>query len=184
MIEELTGKRVLVVVAHYDDETLYAGGLLWELREKARLYILCCSHTAVARRHKMEAAAGYVKVGDMLGAATFNLNCGGGKKDKRPDKKTLKENISLFVTNKDAIITHNAKGEYHGHVYHKEVYAACRPLFTSVRHVYTFANGIEYTEKVAYDVEAKKRLVDCYLPWKPGAYRKFVWKKERFKKIK
>ena len=186
MIEELTGKRILVVVAHYDDETIYAGGLLWELREKAKLNIMCCSQRAKARRNFQTAQDGFTTICCKLNGRYSIILGNGGKLDDRPkldDIQSLVEDEANHFK-PDILITHNAKGEYHGHIYHKEVHRACMGLSDRFGSIYVFANGIPYTHRVAYDVDAKKRLMDCYLPWKPGAYRKFVWKKERFAKIK
>ncbi|MEP6929028.1 MAG: PIG-L family deacetylase [Flavobacterium sp.] len=110
-------KKVAVITAHPDDETLWAGGLLlnnidWE-----------CFIACLCRKNDPDRAPKFHK-------ALQELNCKGvmGNLDDGPDQipqdKTEIESLILELlpkTDYDLIITHNPLGEYTRHLRHEEI---------------------------------------------------------------
>jgi LmbE family N-acetylglucosaminyl deacetylase len=132
-------KSVLIIVAHPDDETLWAGGTilsnpLWEC------FIVCLS-----RKNDKERAARFYQ-------ALKALNSEGvmGDLDDGPDQKPLDEaEVEGVILNLlpqqhfDLIISHNPLGEYTRHIRHEEVSKAVIRLWytgkISTSELWTFA---------------------------------------------
>src|SRR5580698_7269514 len=101
-------KKVAVIVAHPDDETLWAGGTildnpLWD-----------CFIACLCRKNDPDRAPKFTRVLEILGAKGKM-----GDLDDGPEQKPLAENevedalLELLpVTNFDLIITHSINGEY------------------------------------------------------------------------
>lgn len=104
--------RVAVIVAHPDDETMWAGGLLARYGNKA--HVLCCStpKTDKIRAEKFYDACAVYGAQATVRAVT----------DEGPGVPLDLRHINLIEF--DAIVTHNADGEY-GHPHHKEVHRFC-----------------------------------------------------------
>ena len=186
LIEKLKGKTVAVVVAHQDDESLYAGGLMTEIAPFSKLVIVSMSKPSPDRKDTETRQQGFDQVGELLKATAYTAPYWGGKRDKRTScERMVKYLDKLFkLEQPDAVITHNLKGEAHGHFYHKRTSIVCRILKSKHRYeLYHFAKNLGRKDYlVSYDVDKKKDLIDCYLPgWKPGCYH-FVYRMERFVK--
>lgn len=113
----LSIKTVVVIVAHPDDETLWAGGTI--LSHPAwKCYIICLS-----RKSDAERAFKFYKALEIL-----KSNGVMGDMDDGPDQKPLDEKeiqraiLELLPKNHfDLIISHNPSGEYTRHLRHEEV---------------------------------------------------------------
>ena len=132
-------KNVAIIVAHPDDETLWAGGTiishpLW------KFFIVC-----ICRANDIERAAKFCETLDIL-----NIQGIMGDLDDGPEQIPLNENelentIMKLLPNTpfDLVITHDSKGEYTKHLRHEEVNKAVIRLWHSgrliVRELWTFA---------------------------------------------
>ena len=186
LVNILKGKKVAVVVAHQDDETLYACGLMTELAPYGEIVIASMSKPSPNRKDTFTRQTGFDMIADILKATAYTAPFWGGKRDHRTPKEKMQKYLDkLFrLERPDAVITHNPRGEAHGHFYHKKTSAACLKLKEKFGYsLYNFAKSLGRKDYlVEYDVEKKKELIDCYLPgWKPGCYH-FVYRRERFVK--
>ena len=132
-------KTVLLIVAHPDDETLWAGGTIlshpsWDW------FIVCLSRKSDQERAtRFDLALKVYKVEGVMGDL-----------DDGPDQKPLEEmeleRIILGLlppTHFDLIITHNPSGEYTRHLRHEEISKAVIRLWHSgkipANELWTFA---------------------------------------------
>jgi len=117
--------RVAVIVAHPDDETLWAGGLLLSHPEWSTYIVSLC------RGKDPDRAPKFFKVLEHL-----NARGGMGDLDDGPDQLPLPINmvrdaiLSLLpVRDYDILLTHAADGEYTRHLRHEEVSQAVWDLW-------------------------------------------------------
>lgn len=120
-------KKVAIIVAHPDDETLWAGGTilshpLWNC------FIVC-----LCRGNDKERAPKFFEALNI-----FNSKGVIGNLDDGPDQKPLnKEEVEYVIMNLlpdkhyDLIISHNPSGEYTKHLRHEEVSKAVIKLWHS-----------------------------------------------------
>ena len=114
--QEFDCKEIAVIVAHPDDETLWAGGtILMNPNCKWTIISLC-------RRDDENRAPKFLKVLKIYGA-----NGAMGNLDDSPEQKPLSKNqiqktiqFLLPKLNYDLIITHSPAGEYTRHKRHEE----------------------------------------------------------------
>jgi LmbE family N-acetylglucosaminyl deacetylase len=171
----LRGKKVLIVVAHQDDESLFFGGLLTRLGEDSPATVICMS--AAKHADDAENRNGFLRnacaiVGARAITTTFR------------EARHVWSNVDLFMRSRpeqiaamtkfleeqaaairpDVIFTHNEVGEY-GHCYHKVVHRVCRRVFRG-KSLYCTALGSRIRDRevieIKYDPAQKKRLMDCY----------------------
>jgi LmbE family N-acetylglucosaminyl deacetylase len=118
-------KRVAVIVAHPDDETLWAGGLLLSHPEWSPFIVALC------RGNDPDRAPRFRRALESLGAEG-NL----GSLDDGPDQfplstKRVQEAILALLPERDydILLTHAPQGEYTWHRRHGEVSLAVRDLW-------------------------------------------------------
>jgi LmbE family N-acetylglucosaminyl deacetylase len=118
-------KSVAIIVAHPDDETLWAGGAILTHSEWNCFIISLCRKNDEDREPK------FYKVLKIL-HATGNM----GDLDDEPEQKPLSnDEIELAIldllpqTNFDLIITHSPHGEYTKHLRHEEISKAVISLW-------------------------------------------------------
>ena len=132
-------KSVLIVVAHPDDETLWAGGTILSNPDWQCFIVSLCRGNDADRAPKFYKALTILKAKGIMG----NL-------DDEPEQKPLEETIVeqaildlLPKTHFDLIITHNPNGEYTRHLRHEETSKAVIQLWhtekISARELWTFA---------------------------------------------
>jgi len=163
----LSSKKVVVIVAHPDDETLWAGGTILDSPEWSCLIITLCRGKDPDRSLRFYSA---LKV----------LNCQGsmGDLDDGPDQKPLPESeveetiLDLLPsTHFDLIITHNPAGEYTRHRRHEETGRSVIMLWNagkiSAPELWTFAyddnNKSKYPEAVENATISKTLTKDIWL---------------------
>lgn len=134
-----TIKNVAIIVAHPDDETLWAGGTILS-HPPWQCFIVClCRASDAERAEKFYMALQVLKAQGIMGDL-----------DDGPDQKPLKEDLIkqtildlLPPQHFDLIITHNPTGEYTKHLRHEEVSRAVIKLWNSGKistsQLYTFA---------------------------------------------
>jgi LmbE family N-acetylglucosaminyl deacetylase len=121
----ITSKEVAIIVAHPDDETLWAGGAIlthpsWN-----------CSIISLCRKNDDDRAIKFYKVLKILHA---NGNMG-NLDDGSEQKPLTNEEVEIAIldllpqTHFDLIITHNPKGEYTKHLRHEEISKAVISLW-------------------------------------------------------
>lgn len=112
-----TFKTVAVIVAHPDDETLWAGGLLFNHPEW-EVYIL-----SLCRGNDTDRAPRFYQVLNELGALGNMGNLDDGPEQLPLDQKEIRQNIMDLLPSLtfDLILTHHPKGEYTRHLRHEEI---------------------------------------------------------------
>jgi LmbE family N-acetylglucosaminyl deacetylase len=139
VMARLPGKSVAIIVAHPDDETLWAGGTIMS-HPAWKWYVVClCRGKDVDRSRKFNKALRILKSEGIMGDL-----------DDGPEQKSLEEEeveqaiLKLLpVKHFDLIISHNPIGEYTRHVRHEETGRAVIKLWNagkiSTNEVWTFA---------------------------------------------
>jgi len=132
-------KTVAVIVAHPDDETLWAGGTI--LSNSTWKYFIVC----LCRASDTERALNFYNA-----LTVYNAQGKMGDIDDGPEQNALNENdvqsilLDLLPEKHfDLIISHNPSGEYSKHLRHEEVSSAVINLWNagkiSTKELWTFA---------------------------------------------
>jgi LmbE family N-acetylglucosaminyl deacetylase len=155
-------KKVIIIVAHPDDETLWAGGTILSHPEW-RCFIIC-----LCRKNDPDRAPKFAKTLKVLG--DYGIM---GDLDDGPEQSPLSGNEVQDAIWKllpsfhfDLVITHSINGEYTRHRRHEEVgkaviqlWHACR-LFTSELWAFAYEDG----HKTYYPRPVKDAPVYNWLP--------------------
>ena len=140
-------KTVAVIVAHPDDETLWAGGTILS-HPSWNWFVIC-----LCRGSDMERAPKFYKVLKILKSEGVMGDLDDGPGQKSLDEKEVESTILDLFPQKhfDLIISHNPSGEYTRHIRHEEVSKAVIKLWytgkISTNELWTFAyedGGKEY----------------------------------------
>ena len=134
-----TYNNCAVVVAHPDDETLWAGGLmLMHPKVKWTVVTLC-------RKSDPDRAPRFLKALERLNAVGFMADLDDGPEQTPLENDQMQKTIAeLLPSNKfDLVITHNPCGEYTRHLRHEETAKAVLALWKTDRlfakELWTFA---------------------------------------------
>jgi len=126
-MKSLSQKTVVVIVAHPDDETLWAGGTILN-NPDWKVFIVC-----LCRKNDPDRSVKFYKALQVLKSEGIM-----GDLDDGPDQKPLDENeLRLEILDLlpgrhfDLIISHNPSGEYTRHIRHEEVGEAVINLWNS-----------------------------------------------------
>ncbi len=132
-------KSVAVIVAHPDDETLWAGGTI--LSHPSWNWFIVC----LCRKSDMERATKFYKALRVLKSEGIMGDLDDGPDQKPLDEKEVERAIMQLLpkTQFDLIISHNPSGEYTRHIRHEEVSKAVITLWhdgkISANELWTFA---------------------------------------------
>jgi LmbE family N-acetylglucosaminyl deacetylase len=132
-------KAVAVIVAHPDDETLWAGGTI--LSHPSWQWFIVC----LCRGSDKDRAPKFLKTLQILGSEGIMGDLDDGPEHKPLDDNELKHAILQLLPSRhfDLIISHNPTGEYTRHIRHEEVSKAIIELWhkgkISANELYTFA---------------------------------------------
>jgi len=134
-------KSVAVIVAHPDDETLWAGGTILS-HPSWKCFILClCRGSDTERAPKFYKALKVLKSEGIMG------DLDDGPEQNPLEEKEVQRSIMQLLppTYFDLIISHNPSGEYTRHLRHEEVSKAVIKLWhagkISTNELWTFAYG-------------------------------------------
>ena len=180
LVSYLIGKRVAVVVAHQDDESLWFGGLLSRLPKWTVTDLISLTRPAPARPDTTTRLNAFRQVAMEIGAMPKCLYCQdmpAATEIVIPDDCWIFSVVSMAVEHAepDVVISHGPAGEPcnvypGGHSVHKMAAAAVRKVAHEmlIPYIYHDLTGA-YT--VTFDPAMKKRLLDFYAPqWAPDAY--------------
>ncbi|MDD3320390.1 MAG: PIG-L family deacetylase [Paludibacter sp.] len=118
-------KSIAVIVAHPDDETLWAGGTILEHPMNDWFIVCLCRASDKERSERFNNALKILKVKGIMG----DLDDG---PDQHPlDEKEVEDEILRLLPNThfDLILTHDSAGEYTKHLRHEEVNKAVITLW-------------------------------------------------------
>jgi LmbE family N-acetylglucosaminyl deacetylase len=139
LIDQLIAKTVLIIVAHPDDETLWAGGLMLNHPSWKCFVVSLCRGSDTDRAPKFYNALNVLKAEGIMG------DLDDGPEQKPLDEKVVEDVIIdlLPVKSCDLLITHSPGGEYTSHLRHEETGLAVIKLWKtgviSARELWTFA---------------------------------------------
>lgn len=132
-------KSIVVIVAHPDDETLWAGGTILNYPHH-KWFVVC-----LCRAGDPERAPRFYNALKLLNAEGIMGDLDDGPHQHPLDEKELESEILklLPTTHFDLIITHNSTGEYTRHLRHEEINKAVVILWhdkkISANELWTFA---------------------------------------------
>lgn len=136
-----------VVVAHPDDETLWAGVLISS--NKGAFDVICCT---VPRRDPDRAIRFAYAVKELGGYPVLVPFV-----EPNPDRD-IQHLDAVDLSPYDLIVTHNSKGEY-GHLHHRNVHDYVRD--SRARRIFTFGYGGGEHE-IVNEGDDKERALRCY----------------------
>lgn len=110
-------KKIAVIVAHPDDETLWCGGMIL-LHQKCDWFVAC-----LCRKNDPDRAPKFKRVLERLNARGIMGDLDDGPDQKPLDEHDVNEAILKLLPNQsfDLIITHSPFGEYTRHLRHEEI---------------------------------------------------------------
>jgi LmbE family N-acetylglucosaminyl deacetylase len=138
-IESKKLKTVAVIVAHPDDETLWAGGTV--LSHPSWQWFIVC----LCRGSDSDRAPRFLKTLQVLGSGGIIGDLDDGPEQKPLDENELENAILQLLPSRhfDLIISHNPNGEYTRHIRHEEISKAVIRLWhtnrISANELWTFA---------------------------------------------
>lgn len=123
------GSKCAVIVAHPDDETLWAGGLMLMHPEAQWTVVTLC------RKSDEDRAPKFFKALERLGADGFMGDLNDGPDQKPLNDSEVQDTIVKLLPSKkfDLIVTHSTSGEYTRHLRHEETAKAVLALWNNKR---------------------------------------------------
>jgi LmbE family N-acetylglucosaminyl deacetylase len=138
-MSQFSKKKVAIIVAHPDDETLWAGGTIMS-NASWQVYIICLS-----RKNDKDRAQKFFKTSKILNSEGIMGDLDDGPEQWPLDTKVVENAIQRLLPqiHFDLIISHNPTGEYTKHLRHEEIGKAVINLWYSFKipadELWTFA---------------------------------------------
>jgi LmbE family N-acetylglucosaminyl deacetylase len=117
---DISEPRALLVVAHPDDETIFAGGLILRSRETRWTVVCCTDEGNRTRQDEFLCACEFLAQhsGNYVEPAFLDLIL---QHDGHIERLALTKALKSHAIGYDIVFTHNSQGEY-GHEHHKLVH--------------------------------------------------------------
>jgi len=115
-------KKVLVIVAHPDDETIWMGGTLIRNKRNWDTTTIC-----MCRKGDEDRCPKFIKACKILGVKPFIFDLDDTKLKPLSSKSYIKILKNFPGKNYDYIFTHGENGEY-GHIRHKEIHKVVKEV--------------------------------------------------------
>jgi len=121
-IDQLIDPKALLVTAHPDDETIFAGGLILTSPPGTKWTIMCVTEEEERRCKEFYCACDYYEKNSRNSIIPIYLGIIPESEASLGQKQTqqLNKNLKNFGSNFDIIFTHNKEGEY-GNEHHRAV---------------------------------------------------------------
>jgi len=158
---KMPGRKVAIIVAHPDDETLWVGGTI--LRHPSwKCYII-----SLCRREDTNRAPRFYKALEILNAEGIMGDLDDSPEQHPLSQSEVEQTILKLLPPKhfDLIITHNPSGEYTRHLRHEEIGTAAINLWNSGKisagELWTFAyedGGKAYTPRPVVNAHSYRDL--------------------------
>jgi LmbE family N-acetylglucosaminyl deacetylase len=116
---DISNPKALLVVAHADDETIFAGGLILSSR-KTEWTIICCNPQGGIREKEFQSACQFLSEKSKNSIMLVLLN---PRKHNGAIETIPSEQLKPYVKGYNFVLTHNREGEY-GCEDHKKVHHA------------------------------------------------------------
>lgn len=179
---ELITKRILIIVSHHDDETLFCGGLLLELSKKnieLDLLVLTDIKNENTNYESKLKEKNFIKIINTLNInyTEFNLKNNLNIEDIDEYESIITKFKSYNDLNYDLILTHNENGEY-GHKQHIFTHHFVKKYMDN-KIIYVFGDKNSKI-KIKIDKEKKYDLIKTY-SFKNTDMKKDVWIKQCIK---
>tara|TARA_B110001454_G_C12723306_1_gene436447 strand:+ start:52039 stop:52788 length:750 start_codon:yes stop_codon:yes gene_type:complete len=163
-LSEIKNKRILLIVAHPDDETLWFFQSIQQLKTANEILIFCLTHAAVSKRGKE-----LTKVVDDLGLKVVFGHCEDTGIDRLLRQSDLRQAfIKVFSKYKiDLAITHPPHGGEKPHPHHLQLYWMTKEFcgFHSIQFGFFSEQKLleKSTKKRSYYLSIRKKRYVLYL---------------------
>jgi len=119
-LSEISKPRSLLIVAHPDDETIFAGGLVLSSRHTSWTIICCFDEGCQKRKDEFLCACNYFEkhTGNIVEPVFLGIK---NYLDEENKQLLLHKALDIYANGYDIVFSHNRQGEY-GHEDHKLVH--------------------------------------------------------------